>query len=53
MKTEHLPCPICINGKQKPRYQEPGLRYHLKDFHKRVDIEDLVKLARKLKSEGR
>ena len=48
---EYLPCPICYEGKEKPRYREEGLRYHLREFHKRVDVDELVKLAREIASE--
>ena len=48
---EYLPCPICYEGKEKPRYGEEGLRYHLREFHKRVDVNELVKLAREIASE--
>ena len=44
----YLPCPICFSGKQKPRFSEEGLRYHLSEFHKRVDVDELVKLAKEL-----
>ena len=47
-----LPCPICFSGKQKPRFSEEGLRYHLSEFHKRVDVDELVKLAKELASGG-
>jgi len=48
---EYLPCPICLDGKEKPRFREEGLRYHLREFHKRVDVDELVKLAREIASE--
>jgi len=47
---EYLPCPICLDGKEKPRFREEGLRYHLREFHKRVDVDELVKLAREIAS---
>ncbi len=47
-----LPCPICLSGKQQPRFSEEGLRYHLSEFHKRVDVDELVKLAKELASGG-
>ena len=47
-----LACPICLGGKQKPRYSEDGLCFHLDLFHKRTDLKELVDLAKKLKKEG-
>ena len=51
-KTKYLPCPICLDGKQKPRFIEEGLRYHLREFHKRVDVDELVRLAKDMAGEG-
>ena len=51
ISKEYLPCPICLGGKEKPRFREEGLRYHLREFHKRVDVDELVKLAREIASE--
>ena len=51
-KTKYLPCPICLDGKQKPRFIEEGLRYHLREFHKRVDVDELVRLAKEMAGEG-
>jgi len=50
--TKYLPCPICLDGKEKPRFREEGLRYHLREFHKRVDVDELVKLAKEIAGEG-
>lgn len=35
-------CPICKDGKGKAKYRELGLLKHLRDFHKRVDYDELT-----------
>jgi len=51
-EAKYLPCPICLDGKQKPRFIEEGLRYHLGEFHKRIDVDELVKLSKEMAGEG-
>ncbi len=49
---KYLHCPICLNGNSRPQFREQGLEYHLSEFHRRVDVADLIKLAKKLKQEA-
>jgi len=41
----NLPCPIC---KRVAYFDDKGLRSHLEGFHRRVDIESLIKTSKQM-----